>query len=133
MLKEFGSLGEKKKTAAPVAVLPGQEAPKPDDSRDSGSPNFEQVKQEARKEYFMKRLRNNIDKLTRLTQEWKMIRKRREYDDTDEPSSLPVIDQNGYAFEAPDNLDPKFDMRIGKNIVKKISLSELKSFNENTH
>lgn len=62
-----------------------------------------------------------------------MIRKRREYDDTDEPSSLPVIDQNGYAFEAPDNLDPKFDMRIGKNIVKKISLSELKSFNENTH
>jgi len=31
----------------------------------------------------VKRLRNNIDKLTRLTQEWKIIRKRREYEDDD--------------------------------------------------
>jgi hypothetical protein len=81
----------------------------------------------------MKRLRNNIDKLTRLTQERKTIRKRREYEDNDEHSSLPMIDQNGYAFEAPDDLDPKSDMKVGRNIAKKISLSELKSFNENTH
>ena len=81
----------------------------------------------------MKRLRNNIDKLTRLTQEWKMIRRRREYEDYDD-TPMPLIEQNStYAFEAPQDLDPKFDLKIGRNIVKKISLSELKSYNENTH
>lgn len=80
----------------------------------------------------MKRLRNNIEKLTRLTQEWKMIKKRREYEDMDE-ATLPLIEPNSYALEVAQNMDPKFDARIGRNMVKKISLSELKSFNDNTH
>lgn len=126
MLKEFGSI-DKKKTTAAASAAPGfgQEAVAPkatDDNKDaSASPNFELVKQEARKEYFMKRLRNNIEKLTKLTQEWKQIRKRREYEDNDD-TMLPMIEQNAYAFEAPQNLDAKFDMKLGRNIVKKISL-----------
>ena len=129
MIKEFGSIEKKKATPAPVATDGGvQKAP---EEPKETSPNFEHVKQEARKEYFMKRLRNNIEKLTRLTQEWKIIRKRREYEDED--ASLPIIDQSGYGFDAPQNLDPKFDIKIGRNIVKKISLSELKSFNDNSH
>jgi len=49
----------------------------------------------------MKRLRNNIDKLTRLTQEWKMIRKRREYEDYDDTPGQNMDQNSSYAFEAP--------------------------------